>query len=81
MQIGSTFARVLVVGLVMAAVAWFVSDALGYATPAAAILAVIVAGATSAAVGIAGLWLLRVRELHELREAFRPATREVAVSE
>jgi putative peptidoglycan lipid II flippase len=80
-QIGSTFARVLVVGLVMAAIAWFVSDAVGYATPASAILAVVVAGAASAAAGIAGLWLLRVRELHELRDAFRPATREVAVSE
>ena len=80
-QIGSTFARVLVVGVAMAAVAWFVSDALGYATPASAILALIVAGTASAAVGIAGLWLLRVRELHELRDAFRPATREVAVSE
>ena len=80
-QIGSTFARVLAVGVVMGAVAWLVSDALGYGTPASAILAVIVGALASVAVGIAGLWLLRVRELRELRDAFRPATREVAVSE
>jgi putative peptidoglycan lipid II flippase len=80
-QIGSTFARVLAVGAVMGAIAWFVADALGYSTPASAILSVIVGGLVSAAVGIAGLWLLRVRELHELRDAFRPATREIAVSE
>jgi putative peptidoglycan lipid II flippase len=80
-QIGSTFARVLVVGAAMGAVAWFVSDAVGYATPASAILAVIVGAIASVGVGIAGLWALRVQELHELRAAFRPATREVAVSE
>jgi len=80
-QIGSTFARVLVVGVVMGAVAWYVSDALGYASPSAAILAVIVGATASVAIGIAGLRLLRVRELTELRDAFRPATREVAVSE
>ena len=50
--------RVLVVGAVMAAVAWFVADAVGYGTPAAAILAVIVGGAASVAVGIVGLRLL-----------------------
>jgi putative peptidoglycan lipid II flippase len=80
-QIGSTFARVVVVGAVMGAIAWYLSDAIGYGSPSAAILAVIVGGIASIAVGIVGLRLLRVRELTELRDAFRPATREVAVSE
>jgi putative peptidoglycan lipid II flippase len=80
-QIGSTFARVCVVGAVMFVVAWYVSDALGYGSPSAAILAAVVGGIASTAVGIVGLRLLRVRELTELRDAFRPATREVAVSE
>jgi putative peptidoglycan lipid II flippase len=80
-QIGSTFARVCVVGAVMFAVAWLVSDALGYGSPSAAIVAAVVGGVASVAVGIAGLRMLRVRELTELRDAFRPATREVAVSE
>jgi hypothetical protein len=65
----------------MFAVAWYVSKALGYGSPSAAILSAVVGAIASIAVGIVGLRVLRVRELTELRDAFRPAAREVAVSE
>jgi putative peptidoglycan lipid II flippase len=79
-QIGSTFARVLAVGAAVGATTWLIADRIGSATPARAVLAVAVGGAAGIAVAIAGLWLLRVHELRELRDAFRPATRDLTVS-
>jgi len=70
-QVGSTAARVLVVGVAVAAVTWAVAHQLGYATPNAAILACVVAGAAGLAVAVLGLWAMRIQEYHELRDAFR----------
>jgi putative peptidoglycan lipid II flippase len=80
-QLGSTFARALLVGVVVAGVTWSIAHQLGSATPAEAIVTCIVAGAVGLAVAIGGLWVLRVHELSELRDAFRRgAGRGAAVS-
>jgi putative peptidoglycan lipid II flippase len=70
-QVGSTFARVLVVAAVVAAVTWAVADQLGYATPSAAILACAVAGAIGLVIAGTGIWAMRIHEYHDLRDAFR----------
>jgi putative peptidoglycan lipid II flippase len=79
-QVGSTFFRVSVVSVAMGGITWFIADRLGYSSPTEAIVTTAVAGLVGLAVGVAGLWLLRVREFAELRDAFRPAGREVTVS-
>jgi putative peptidoglycan lipid II flippase len=70
-QIGSTTVRVLLVGAAVAATSWLAADAVGYATPRAAILACVVGGLVGVAVAGGGLWALRVHEFGELRDAFR----------
>ncbi|MFA5882696.1 MAG: murein biosynthesis integral membrane protein MurJ [Acidimicrobiia bacterium] len=70
-QVGSTFARVLVVAAVVAAVTWLVANQIGYATPNEAILACAVAGTAGVVVAIAGLWAMRIHEYTDLRDAFR----------
>jgi len=70
-QVGSTFARVLVVAAVVGAVTWVTANQIGYATPNEAILACAVAGTAGIAVAIAGLWAMRIHEYNDLRDAFR----------
>ncbi|MFM8304532.1 MAG: murein biosynthesis integral membrane protein MurJ [Actinomycetota bacterium] len=70
-QVGSTFVRVLVVGLLVAAVTWSVAHQLGAATPTEAILTCVVAGVAGLVVAGLGLWAMRIHEYHELRDAFR----------
>jgi len=80
-QIGSTTARVLTVAAIVAGVTWGIAEQLGYDTPRAALVASMVAGPVGLVVGIAGLWVLRVHELGELRDAFRRgAGRDAVVS-
>jgi putative peptidoglycan lipid II flippase len=70
-QIGSTFARVLVVAAAAGSVAWLIADRIGYATPSRAILACMAAGTAGLAVAVFGLWVMRIHEYHDLRDAFR----------
>lgn len=70
-QLGSTFARVIVVGAAVAGTTWVVARALGYATPTEAIAACVVAGTAGLVVAVAGLWAMRVHEYQDLRDAFR----------
>jgi putative peptidoglycan lipid II flippase len=79
-QVGSTFARVTVVGVTMGVLTWLVADQLGYSSPTEAIMTTVVGGLVGLAVGVLGLWLMRVREFAELRDAFRPAAREATVT-
>lgn len=79
-QIGTTAFRVGTVGVAVGAVTWLIADRMGSATPTEAILTTIVGATVGIAMGIAGLWLMRVRELSELREAFRPAPREISMT-
>ena len=69
-----------IVGVAVGAVTWLIADRMGSATPTEAILTTIVGATVGIAIGIAGLWLMRVRELSELREAFRPAPREISMT-
>ena len=70
-QIGSTFARALLVAAAVAGVTWSIAQQLGSATPTEAIVTCAVAGIAGVAVAVGGLWLLRVHEMSELRDAFR----------
>lgn len=79
-QIGSTFGRTLAVAAVVAGATWVVADRLGYATTTEAVATTIVAGALGLVLTVGGLRVLRVHELHELRDAFRRgAAREATV--
>ncbi len=70
-QVGSTFARVLVVAAVVAAVTYAIADRLGSATPSEAIVTCVVAGTVGLVVAMVGLRAMRVPEYHDLRDAFR----------
>jgi len=70
-QVGSTFARVLVVAAVVAAVTYAIAQRLGDATPNEAIVTCVVAGTAGLVVAVVGLWAMRIHEYHELRDAFR----------
>ena len=78
-QLGSTFARVLVVGVAVALVTWAISRELGSATPSEAVVTCAVGGAAGLAVAALGLWLMRIHEYHELRDAFRRGAQRRAV--
>ncbi len=70
-NIVDTLARVLVATAVLAALAWGVATAIGYGTPAHAIVAVIAALAVGGVAFLVTLRLLHVRELSLLRDAVR----------
>ncbi len=70
-QVGSTFARVLLVGAAVAVVTWAIADRLGSSTPTEAILTCAVAGTAGVVVAVVGLWAMRIHEYHDLRDAFR----------
>lgn len=70
-QVGSTFARVLLVGAAVAAVTWATAQQLGAATPTEAVVTCAVAGTVGLIVAVVGLWAMRVHELDDLRDAFR----------
>ena len=82
-QIGSTFARASWWSAwSWARSRWYISDRNRVRIPSAAILAGDRrAGSRASRSGIVGLRLLRVRGAHRAARCFRPATREVAVSE
>lgn len=80
-QVGSTFARVLVVGAAVALVTWSVAGTLGWESSTRAIATCAIAGAAGLAVAVIGLWAMRIHEYHELRTAFgRGAGRGAVVS-
>lgn len=70
-QLGSTFARVFVVGALVAVVTWAIADRLGSSTPTEAVVTCVVAGTVGVLVAIVGLWAMRIHEYHDLRDAFR----------
>lgn len=70
-QVGSTVARVTLVGAAVAAVTWGIAREIGYSTPSRAIVACAVAGVAGLVVAVVGLWVARVHEYHDLRDAFR----------
>lgn len=78
-QIGSTAARVALIGAGVAGVTWVVADQVGYSTPTDALVACVAAGIAGIAVAVGGLWALRVHELAELRAAFGRGARRSAV--
>ncbi len=65
--LGSTLARMLVVGAVVAAATWAVADAIGWDDTAHALLATIVGGSVGVAITAGGMILLRVDEARSLR--------------
>jgi membrane protein YdbS with pleckstrin-like domain len=69
--IGTSVARVLLVSVVAAVGAWFVGDAIGWAEPAAAIVAVVLGILVATGITAAGLWVLHVDEFRELLDLFR----------
>lgn len=69
--IGTSVARVLLVSVVAAVGAWFVGDAIGWAEPAAAIVAVSLGILVATGITAAGLWVLHVDEFRELLALFR----------
>lgn len=70
-QVGSTFARVLLVGAAVAVVTWAIADRLGSSTPTQALVTCAVAGSAGLVVAAVGLWAMRIHEYHDLRDAFR----------
>jgi hypothetical protein len=70
---------VLVVGVAVALVTWAISRELGSATPSEAVVTCAVGGAAGLAVAALGLWLMRIHEYHELRDAFRRGAQRRAV--
>lgn len=73
-QIGSTAARVLVVGLAVAGVTWAIGRALGWANSGRAVVTTSAGIAAALVVSVVGLALLRVEELGELRGLARRRT-------
>jgi putative peptidoglycan lipid II flippase len=76
-RLADTFGRVLAGSAVLAVLAWLVAQAVGYATPGQAIVATAAALAVGGAGFLLTTHLLRVGELHMLRDAVRrraPAT-------
>jgi putative peptidoglycan lipid II flippase len=70
-QVGTTVVRVSIVGLAVAGATWGVSHAIGWATPASAIVATVAGALAALVVSIVGLRLLHVEELDELASIFR----------
>jgi putative peptidoglycan lipid II flippase len=69
--IGTSAVRVLAVSVLAAGAAWVVGDAVGWASAATAILAVLLGLAAAMAVTALGLWLLKVEEFRELAALVR----------
>jgi putative peptidoglycan lipid II flippase len=70
-QVGTTVVRVSIVGLAVTGATWGVSRAIGWSTPASAIVATVAGAIVALVVSIVGLRLLHVEELDELASIFR----------
>ena len=73
--VGTTSARVVVVGVAVGAATWGVSRFIGWSSPGTAILATLVGAVVGLAVALAGLAILRVDELHDVIALVRHRSR------
>jgi putative peptidoglycan lipid II flippase len=80
-QLVDTFGRVLAGSAVLALLSWLVAQALGYATPGAAIVATVAALVVGGAGFLVTVHLLGVRELGLLRDALRRTDPTAPVAE